>query len=86
MEPIRSYTISALQPSGSILVHPNMLSQVCPDYNLFTMEQVQIASIYQPAILQTNGLTLPGFHSPVNPFRVELITPFFIIHPFVLTT
>jgi hypothetical protein len=35
-----------------------------------------MASIYRRAILQTNGLARPEFRSPVNPFRVKLITPF----------
>ncbi|KIJ04859.1 hypothetical protein PAXINDRAFT_21850 [Paxillus involutus ATCC 200175] len=58
-EPVHPYTTPALRPSGSVLVHPNTL---------------------------TNGLALPGFRSPVNPFRVELIAPFFSILSSVLTT
>ncbi|KIK73250.1 hypothetical protein PAXRUDRAFT_178916, partial [Paxillus rubicundulus Ve08.2h10] len=83
-EPVRSYTTTALQPSGSIPVHPNMLSRVCPDYK--SLYLVFLNLIFCDHALKTNGLTLLKFLSLVNPFRVKLIAPFFIFCLFVPTS
>lgn len=73
---VRMTTMNPLQHNPPL----NPLLTIC----LFATEQTWIAHNKTLFTIQTDGLTLPEFLSPVNPFRVEPIAPFFILCLFVL--